>query len=227
MIHAPRFLTFALASVLVAVSGPVASEEDEIHFCQDADGNIVLQTDLCPEPVDTVDKPGPPPPTTPTRSSAPPVVRASAAVGTMASASVRRSTSGWTVIPRSRNTPRAPGPTLGKQSFPTSLTGVPRPSSPNFASPELTWRTFVGAIESGDHTVARTCLTPAALERLGPDAGSIPLGDLRSMLSMFTRIENGGELGPFWSIHGVRANQRPKWIFFEQTASGEWKIAGI
>jgi len=227
MIHAVRFLTFALASVLVAGSGLVASEEDEIHFCQDADGNIALQTDPCPEPVDTAEEPGPPPPAAPARPSAPPVVRTSATVGTMASPPVRRSTSGWTVIPRSRSTRSTPRPTLEKQSFPTSLTGVPRPSSPSFASPELTWRTFVGAIESGDRTVAETCLTSAALERLGPDAESIPLGDLRSMLSKFTRIENGGELGPFWSIHGVRANQRPKWIFFEQTASGEWKIAGI
>jgi len=104
---------------------------------------------------------------------------------------------------------------------------VSRPTGPSFSSPETTWRTFIAAIEGGDRTVAGACLTPAALERIGPDAESIPLEDLRSMLSMFTRIENGGDLGPFWSIYGIRSNRRPKWIFFEQTANGEWKIAGI
>jgi hypothetical protein len=98
---------------------------------------------------------------------------------------------------------------------------------PSFTSPELTWRTFVAAVEGDDHAGAGACLTPAALEQLGPDADSIPLADLRSMLGRFTRIENGGDLGSFWSIYGVRANQRPKWIFFEQTDTGEWKIAGI
>jgi hypothetical protein len=140
---------------------------------------------------------------------------------------VRRSTSGWTVIQRSPSTPLAPRSKIGKQSFPVSLAGVPGQASPSFASPETTWRTFVAAIEGGDRTAAGACLTPEALDRIGPDVESIPLEDLRSMLSMFTRIENGGDLGPFWSIYGIRSNRRPKWIFFEQTATGEWKISGI
>ena len=236
MSHTPRILSFALISVVVAGSGLAASKKDEVYSCRDVDGNIILQTDPCPKPIDTETRPGPPAPVRPSipapqqpaaRPSVPPVSRAPVRFGTTAPPPPRRSTSGWTVIPRSRSTPPAPRRALGKQSFPTSLAGVPRPTSPSFASPELTWRTFVAAIEGGDRTAAGACLTPAALEKLGPDVESIPLEDLRTMLSLFTRNENGGDHDPFWSIYGVRANQRPKWIFFEQTASGEWKIAGI
>jgi len=47
------------------------------------------------------------------------------------------------------------------------------------------------------------------------------------MLNTFTRIDDGGDIGPFWTIQGVREKQRPKWILFEETPTGEWKIAGI
>lgn len=206
MIHRRRFQILALISALVAGPGLMATEEDEVHFCEDADGNIVLQTDPCP---------------------APSAVRSPAPIVSKALPKVRRSTSGWTLIPRTPATVPTPRPTLRGQSFPTSLAGAPRPTRVSFTSPELTWRAFVAAVEGDDHAGAGACLTPAALEQLGPDPASIPLEDLRSMLGMFTRIENGGDLGSFWSIRGVRANQRPKWIFFEQTATGEWKIAGI
>ena len=36
-----------------------------------------------------------------------------------------------------------------------------------------------------------------------------------------------GDLGPFWSIRALRAGMRPKWIFFERTGSGEWKIGAF
>ena len=52
MSHTSRFLTFALISIFVAGSGLAASEENEVHFCQDADGSIVLQTDPCPDPIE-------------------------------------------------------------------------------------------------------------------------------------------------------------------------------
>ena len=223
MIHRRRFQILALISALVAGPGLMATEEDEVHFCEDADGNIVLQTDPCPAPV--VPEPAPPPATV--RSPAPSAVRSPAPIVSKALPKVRRSTSGWTLIPRTPTTVPTPRPTLRGQSFPTSLAGAPRPTRVSFTSPELTWRAFVAAVEGDDHAGAGACLTPAALEQLGPDPASIPLEDLRSMLGMFTRIENGGDLGSFWSIRGVRANQRPKWIFFEQTATGEWKIAGI
>lgn len=233
MIHRPRFLVFALIPILAGCPWLMAGEEDEIHFCEDADGNIVLQTDPCPEPVvpETVAPPAKPPPPAPrpttARQSSPPVVRVPAPVATVAMPKVRRSTSGWTLIPRTPSASRTPRSVSKRQSFPTSLVGATHRATPNFVSPESTWRTFVTAVEGDDPAGVGACLTPAALEQLGPDAGSIRLEDLRSMLGKFTRIENGGDLGPLWSIYGIRANQRPKWIFFEQTASGEWKIAGI
>jgi hypothetical protein len=220
MNHRRRFPVLALISALVAGPGLLATEEDEVHFCQDDDGKIVLQTDPCPEPIVPEPTPPPAPTTQASRPSSGPAVRSP-------SPKVRRSTSGWTLIPRTPAASQAPRSALGRQSFPTSLSGVSRPMGPSFTSPELTWRTFVAAVEGDDHAGAGACLTPAALEQLGPDADSIPLADLRSMLERFTRIENGGDLGSFWSIYGVRANQRPKWIFFEQTDTGEWKIAGI
>jgi len=233
MIHAPKLTLFALVSFLAAGHGLAAPEKDKVYFCQNADGSIVLQTDPCPEPIDTEEVPEPPAPRRPAErlpsppSPSPPPPRTSVQVEATAPPPVRRSTSGWILVPRSSSTRTIPGSTLGKQSFPTRLGPGSTPSDPSFASPELTWRTFVAAIETGDRIAAGSCLTPAALERLGSDVGSIPLGDLRSMLETFTRIESGGDLGPFWSILGVRSNQRPKWIFFEQVAPGEWKIAGI
>jgi hypothetical protein len=43
----------------------------------------------------------------------------------------------------------------------------------------------------------------------------------------FSRIEVDGEVGPFWSIHGLRPGKPPKWIFLEWTERGGWKIAAI
>jgi len=55
----------------------------------------------------------------------------------------------------------------------------------------------------------------------------LPLENLRAVLDSLTRIENGGDLGPLWSIRGVRASRQPKWIFFEKSPTGEWKLTGI
>jgi hypothetical protein len=222
MNHRTRVLVLALISALVGLPWLMAGEEDEVHYCQDADGNIVLQTDPCPEPV--VPEPAPPP--APPAATRPPVPKPKA-VRTTTLPKARRSTSGWTLIQRTPSASRAPRSARKRQTFPTSLVGAAHPATPNFASPESTWRTFVTAVEGDDYAVVGACFTPAALEQLGPEPASIPLEDLRLMLGKFTRIENGGDLGPLWSIYGVRANQRPKWIFFEQTASGEWKITGI
>ena len=60
--------------------------------------------------------------------------------------------------------------------------------------------------------------------RIDPPKG----GDSRDlMIAEFTRIENGGRSGPFWSIRGIREERRPKWILFEETEPGTWKISGI
>lgn len=228
MCQRPRFLVLALIAALMGSSWLMADEDDEVHFCEDADGNILLQTDPCPEPV--VPEVTPPPVEAVRIPASRPAAKAPVApASTRATVSpkTRRSTSGWTLIPKTPSRARGTRSTLKHQAFPTSLAGADRPKTPSFASPESTWHTFVMAVEGNDHVGVGACLTPAALRRLGPDAESIPLEEIRSMLGRFTRIENGGDLGSFWSIYGVRADQRPKWIFFEQTDSGDWKIAGI
>ena len=143
------------------------------------------------------------------------------------SPTARRTQSTWIRVPPAQAAPPLPRRRLGKQTFPTKLGGAAQPAKASFVSPERTWRTFLAAIESGNRTGAVACLTPEALETLDTDVESFPLEELRTMVGTFTRIEDEGDLGPFWSIYGVRVKQRPKWIFFEQTESGDWKIAGI
>ena len=123
--------------------------------------------------------------------------------------------------------PTGPKPTFARQVFPIHLDSVSRTKAPNFDSPAQTWRTFLAGIEGGDRDAVVDCLTRSALDRLALDAEPIPVAKLQEMVGSFLRIEDEGHLGPFWSIYGVRANRRPKWIFFEKTDRGEWKISGI
>ncbi len=122
--------------------------------------------------------------------------------------------------------PTATRRNLARQTFPTRPDGTTL-DYPSFATPEQTWRTFLAATESNDHRAAAACLTPKALAGLAPAPTALPLDDLQEMLGTFTRIENEGEVGPFWAIQGVRPDRRPKWILFEETKAGEWKIAGL
>ncbi len=228
MYPALQILLLALGPVLAFGSGSAAAEEDKIHACPDEKGNIVFQTEPCRKRPDKKDAPSVPAPQRP--SVAPPTKPSAPAARERkprAPSEVRRATSRWMVVPRTQSPPRAPRRITGKQTFPTSLAGAAPPPSPSFVSPEHTWRTFLAAIESDDRTAAVACFTPAALDRLGADAETFPVRAMREMMGTFTRIENGGDLGFLWSIYGVRESQRPKWIFFEQTAAGEWKIAGI
>lgn len=94
-------------------------------------------------------------------------------------------------------------------------------------SPETTLRTFVGAIEAGDRALVVSCLTAAAAARLAPDASSFPLEELRATVAAFTAFVTEGAVGPYWSIRALRRGARPKWILFERTPRGEWKISGI
>jgi len=107
---------------------------------------------------------------------------------------------------------------------------VPHPRGPvdaRWATPEKTLKTFVGAVTAGDRTLVLACLTSSALDDLGPDVESLPLEQLRETVSSFTGYVTEGDLGPFWSIRAKRGGLRPKWIFFERTGTGEWKIAAI
>ena len=80
---------------------------------------------------------------------------------------------------------------------------------------------------AGDRALVLACLTSSALAGLGPKVETIPMEKLREMVSSFTRYVAEGDLGPFWSIRAQRVGLRPKWIFFERTGTGEWKIAAI
>ena len=109
-------------------------------------------------------------------------------------------------------------------------TQEPPPRGPvdaRWATPEKTLKTFVDAVTAGDRALVLACLTSSALADLGPKVEAIPLEKLREMVSSFTRYVAEGDLGPFWSIRAQRAGLRPKWIFFERTGTGDWKIAAI
>jgi len=117
-----------------------------------------------------------------------------------------------------------------------ALPPAPRPAEPapagrpvdaRWATPEKTLRTFVGAVKAGDRALVLACLTSSALADLGPDVMALPLEKLRETVDSFTGYVSEGDLGPYWSIRALRAGTRPKWIFFERTGLGEWKIGAL
>jgi len=228
MNHVKRIpLAIALGTMLVLGSGLAMSDDDEIYTCRDENGVPSFQNDPCPElPVKTI------------AISEPAAVQASRKAAPKAKSTARKRTSApvvkspkpkapqsqravasWSRVPSAEHPPPISTRNLGKQTFSTRLNTAP--ATPSFVSPEQTWRAFLAAVEIGDPGRAAACLTPAARETLGP------LDDLRRMLNTFTRIDDGGDVGPFWTIRGVREKQQPKWILFEETPTGEWKIAGI
>ncbi|HXV75187.1 MAG TPA: hypothetical protein VD788_02635, partial [Candidatus Polarisedimenticolaceae bacterium] len=101
------------------------------------------------------------------------------------------------------------------------------PAAPRFTDPARTWESLLAALGRGDRVAAEACFVPSALGALDDVPDASPIGALRALVSSFSRIENVGRVGPYWSIYGVRERRRPKWIFFEETADGEWKIAGL
>lgn len=119
----------------------------------------------------------------------------------------------WIRVPSS---PRRAEPATPRRRF--AETGPP---------PETTLRTFVGAVKAGDRGLAYSCLTAEAAAEFGPGADSIPLERLRLTVESFTAFVSEGEVGPFWSIRALRKGTGPKWILFERTPRGEWKIVGI
>ena len=216
MRHVPRVLLIAVGSVLTF--GWTASRaDDKIHACKDANGNVIYQDDPC------TGNPG--------RN-----VAAPSGAGPVRTKPMMSTTEHRTNIPVKRVPPagRAHPPQergiveqTGADQFPTNLDGAAHPPNVRFASPEQTWQAFLAAIRIGDRAAALACFTPSALTQFGPHAESFPLEELRETVSTFTRIEVEGDVGPFWSIRALRPHRRPKWIFFERTDRGEWKIAAI
>jgi len=120
------------------------------------------------------------------------------------------------VKPRTAPRPAAPAPAPAG-----------RPVDARWATPEKTLHTFVDAVNVGDSALILACLTSSALADLGPDVIALPLEKLRETVGSFTGYVSEGDLGPYWSIRALRAGTRPKWIFFEKTGNGTWKIGAF
>jgi len=228
MNHVKRIrLAIAFGTMVVLGSGLAMSDDDEIYTCRDENGVPSFQNDPCPELSEKTIAISEPAAVQVSRTTAPkakPAARKRASAPVVKSPTTKvpqsqRRVATWSRVPPAENPPPISTRNLGKQTFSIRLDTAP--ATPSFVSPEQTWRAFLAAVEIGDPGRAAACLTPAARETLGP------LDDLRRMLNTFRRIDDGGNVGPFWTIRGVREKQRPKWILFEETPTGEWKIAGI
>lgn len=123
--------------------------------------------------------------------------------------------------------PKPPHTSKLRRAAPPPAPPPPGRVDARWSTPEKTLETFVGAVTAGDRALVLACLTSSALADLGPDVDAIPLQKLRETVSSFVGYVAEGDLGPFWSIRAKRAGLRPKWIFFERTGTGEWKIAAI
>lgn len=194
-------LVLLSAAPLLAQGLIPPADESRIYECTDAKGQVVYQDEPCPEaaPPLTKARVAPKPPLAPKHQAAPESPSAS---------KPRR-----TKLPPALRSPEPP---------PSG-----HPVDARWATPQKTLDTFVGAVLAGDRALVLSCLTSSALAGLGPDAEMLPLEKLRETVSSFTGYVVEGDLGPFWSIRALRSGLRPKWIFFERTGTGEWKIVGI
>ena len=217
---------FALAA---AADDPPAPPSDappppKIYTCTDADGNTVFQDDPC-SVVKPAAKPAPKPPA---KAAEKPAKKPAAKATKTAPKAVAAPAS----VPAPASAKPKNEPVVVKTSAPVmpSLKLPPGPAGkldPRWATPEATLHTFIGAIDTGDRDLAVSCLTSYALGDLGPDPAALPLDELKATVGAFTGYVNEGDLGPYWSIRALRQGMKPKWIFFERTGSGEWKIGGI
>ena len=204
-----RFLLVSVLSAapLLMLGAAASADEGGIHACKDANGQLVYQDEPCIEqvlpPVKPLVVPKPP------RASKPPK-----ASKTTKAPKPQASPKTWVVAPPPAPRRLEPAPT-GR-----SLDG-------RLATPEKTLQTFVDAVKAGDRELVLSCLTSSALADLGPDPPELPMEELRQTVDSFTGYVTEGDLGPFWSIRALRYGMRPKWIFFERTGSGDWKIAAI
>ena len=135
--------------------------------------------------------------------------------------------------PKSNTKGTAPAPALPKAKGVTYVLRESATPNPTVAPPlknvpwEPTWKAFVEAMNQGDGESALRCLTSRALREMGPRIQSSAPEALKEMLGPFDRVVVEGDVGPYWSIRVLRSGARPKWVFFERTARGEWKIAAI
>jgi hypothetical protein len=196
-----RRVALVVAAPLLGFGLVASGEEMAIHECKDANGIVVFQSEPCPEPAPVT-------PMAPAIPAAPMPAK-----------------------PKTKTKQRVQ-PAVSHAAPPAA----PRPAQParpdhpvdaRWGTPESALRTFVSAVKAGDRALALSCLTSSALAELGPGADTLPMDTLRTTVGTFTGYVSEGDVGPFWSIRALRAGTKPKWIFLERTAEGEWKIGGF
>ena len=202
MTRTPRMASAALVLGLSMLPVAAAEEEeydpDEVFTCTQADGTVSLQQEPCEQA-----KPAP-------KKAASSGAKSSTKSKETQSAPAKTRAKGVTYILREGATAPA--------IVPPPLKNVPW---------EPTWKAFVEAMHGGDGPGALRCLTSRALKEMGPRIESSAPEALKEMLGPFDRVVVEGDVGPYWSIRVLRAGARPRWVFFERTARGEWKIAAI
>jgi hypothetical protein len=200
------------------------AEPHKIYECTDSAGNTVYQDDPCTEaaplpPPKPSQKPAPAAKTKPEKKSksASKPAPALAPAPTPASAPVTQAAPLRFVVPKT-TPPVFPSRELPKAN--RSIDG-------RWQTPDTTLKTFVAAVAAGDRPAIVACLSDSALADWGPEAGELPLDELRKTVGSFTGYVAEGDLGPYWSIRALRTGMRPKWIFFERNGDGEWKIGAL
>jgi hypothetical protein len=212
-VPAPKGSVPFLLAVVLSLHAFAADEPSKIYECKDASGKIVYQGDPCVEPMPT--------PVPKTQAVAKPhsAARPAHATKPVAAPPAR---------PSSKAPPPVDSPSMPPPRMPAAEPAPPTgPADPKFAKPEIVLRMFVDAVKAGDRALVLSCLTSHALADLGPEASALPMEALRKTVDSFTGFVSEGDVGPYWSVRALRAGTRPKWIFFERTGSGEWKIGAI
>lgn len=197
--------------VVAALSAPsmAAEETPKIYACTIPGGDTVYQDEPClaPEPV----PPAPAPKSKPKAAAKPKPASKAKPKPEPAANSIKF------VVPKTGR------PELPSLTLPISNRSV----DARWQTPDTTLKAFVSAIEAGDRSAIVSCLTASALADWGPEPGALPLDELRKTVDSFTGYVAEGDLGPYWSIRALRTGMRPKWIFFERTGDGEWKIGAL
>lgn len=193
----------ALLGAGLFLSGMAADEPPRIYECRDQNGETVYQDEPCLADAPAAAKPNPPPKAKPKPAPKP--------------------------KPPSKPAPvKFVVPKVGRPDIPSlALPGSNRSVDARWLTPDSTLKTFVSAIEAGDRNEIVACLTASALADWGPEPEALPLDQLRKTVGAFTGYVTEGDMGPYWSIRALRAGSRPKWIFFERTGDGEWKIGAL
>jgi len=207
------FVLLAAQVVAIGLLAAGENEESKIYECKNANGAIVYQDEPCIDPPpNRAKKPqDPKSPADVKRSQVPKKSKSKTTTSVPKPA--------WVVVSRA--------PTPAHSTAPSAPAHRGGPVGGRWETPQKTLRTFLDAVRAGDRSVVWASLTSSARVEFGPDPAAIPMEKLSETVASFTGYVEEGDLGPFWSIRASRAGMRPKWIFFERTPTGEWRIAGI